>query len=118
MTVNQEERDLLARFRALDPEQRRMVSEFAAFLATREIPAAPAIPTEPVAIPRPAEEKVMQAIKRLRATYPMLDQATLLNEVSSHVTDHLVKGRPAPEVIDDLEALFRQQYEAYKISEA
>lgn len=116
--MNQDERDLLTRYRALDAENRRMVSEFAAFLATRETPPAPHIPTEPLDLPRPVDETVMQAIKRLRATYPMLDQTALLNDVSQHVTDHLVKGRPATEVIDDLEAMFRRQYDAYKISEA
>jgi hypothetical protein len=110
--MNQDERDLLARYRALDIGQRRMVSEFAAFLATRETVPAPEIPAQPLNLPRPADEKVMQAIKRLRATYPMLDQTALLNEVSQHVTEHLVKGRPANEVIDDLEALFKRHYDA------
>lgn len=112
--MNQEERDLLAHFRALDAEQRRMVSEFAAFLTARSVPVAPEVPSEPLTIPRPADEKVMQAIKRLRATYPMLDQTALLNDVSTHVTDHLVKGRPASEVIDDLEALFKRHYQESK----
>ena len=41
----------------------------------------------------------------------MLDRAKLLNETSVLVSQHVIHGRDAREVIDDLEALFRRHYE-------
>jgi hypothetical protein len=65
----------------------------------------------PTDIPRPAEETVVKAVKRLRATYPMLDARKLLNQTSELMTQHLVQGREAIEVIEELEILFRSSYE-------
>ncbi|MGE5241153.1 MAG: Crp/Fnr family transcriptional regulator [Bacteroidota bacterium] len=71
---------------------------------TAEIPA-------PLDIPRPAEESVVKAVKRLRATYPMLDARKLLNETSDLMTQHVMQGREKTEVIEELEILFRVHYE-------
>lgn len=68
------------------------------------------IPT-PLDIPRPTEESVVKAVKRLRATYPMLDARKLLNETSSLMTQHVMQGRDKIEVIEELEILFRTHYE-------
>ncbi len=111
-----QERDLLEAFRALDAEARRSLLDFAAFLRQRaadaaSAPAAPAVPA-PRDIPRPAEESVVRAIRRLAETYPMLDRGAMLNETSALMAQHVMQGRPAAEVIDELEALFRRQYEA------
>ena len=72
--------------------------------AAAEIPA-------PLDIPRPDEESVVKAVKRLRATYPMLDARKLLNETSSLMTQHVMQGRDKIEVIEELEILFRTHYE-------
>lgn len=69
----------------------------------------------PVEVPRPAEETVVKAVKRLRATYPMLDARKLLSQTSDLMTQHIVQGREAVEVIEELELLFRAHYE--KLSE-
>ena len=66
---------------------------------------------EPLEIPRPDEESVVKAVKRLRATYPMLDARKLLNETSSLMTQHVMQGRDKIEVIEELEILFRTHYE-------
>lgn len=66
---------------------------------------------EPLGVPRPEKESVVSAIKRLSATFPMLDKAKMLNDTSVLVTQHVMQGRAADEVIDDLEILFRQHYE-------
>ena len=68
------------------------------------------IPT-PLGIPRPSEESVVKAVKRLRATYPMLDARKLLNQTSDLMTQHVMKGREKTEVIEELEILFRSHYE-------
>ena len=65
----------------------------------------------PVDIPRPDEETVVKAVRRLRATYPMLDARKLLNQTSELMTQHIVQGREAVEVIEELEILFRSHYE-------
>jgi len=65
----------------------------------------------PLDIPRPAEESVIRAIRRLHATYPMLDPAKLLREASELMTQHVTQGRAAVEVIEELEVLFRAHYE-------
>ncbi|MHB8624164.1 MAG: Crp/Fnr family transcriptional regulator [Sulfuricaulis sp.] len=65
---------------------------------------------EPLDIPRPADESVVKAVKRLRATYPMLDARKLLNQTSELMTQHVIKGREKTEVIEELEILFRSHY--------
>ncbi len=105
--------------RKLPAAQAGMLLEFAEFLLRRHGAAGPEegrtgsaveIPA-PVEISRPAEETVVKAVKRLRATYPMLDARKLLNQTSDLMTQHLVQGREAIEVIEELEILFRSHYE-------
>jgi hypothetical protein len=68
-------------------------------------------PPRPEAIPRPDTETVVAAIRRLTATYPMLERDRLLHETSELMTGHVMQGRPATEVIDELEIVFRRHYE-------
>jgi hypothetical protein len=49
-------------------------------------------------------------MKRLRKTYPMIDPDRLLDEAAGLMSAHLLGGRPAREVIDELEALFDKHY--------
>jgi len=42
----------------------------------------------------------------------MLNKDTMLHDTSGLVTQHLVQGRDAMEVIDELEELFRQRYQS------
>jgi len=95
-------------FSQLPAEQQGLLLDFAEFLHQRYPPAPQA--TEPKAIPRPAKESVVAAVKRLSATYPMLEKAALLGETSNLVSQHLMGGREASAVIDDLDALFRDHY--------
>ncbi len=62
--------------------------------------------TEPLDIPRPDTETVIAAVKRLSATYPMIEKSLLLDKTSLLVTEHVVQGRDVVEVIDELEVLF------------
>lgn len=109
-------RRLLRLFEALDEPARDTLLRFAEFLA-REAETAPAVSAtttavpEPRAIPRPAQESVIGAIRRLADTYFMLDKDALLNETSSLMAQHVMQGRSAVEVIDELERLFREEYE-------
>jgi hypothetical protein len=44
----------------------------------------------------------------------MLDRAKLINETAALMSQHLVQGRTAIEVIDDLEALFLHHYQNFQ----
>ncbi len=107
-----DERRLLRLFRELSPGRREGLLDYGEFLLARAQPEIPEIPSEPLAIPRPAQESVVKAIRRLRETYPMLDRAKILHETSGLMTQHLVHGKSAPEVIDELEAMFLRHFEA------
>jgi hypothetical protein len=105
-----DERKLLRFFRALADGERETLLAFAEFLEQRSAPKTEAVPS-PLPLERPKHETVIGALKRLSATYPMLDKATLLNQASVLVSQHVMHGRAAVEVIDELEALFRRHYE-------
>jgi hypothetical protein len=101
------EKRLLELFGQLPEAERKSLLDFAEFLASRCEPVAPPS-LEPKPIPRPAEESVVAALKRLRETYHMLDHAKMLHEASGLMAQHLMQGRPAPEVIDELEEMFQR----------
>jgi hypothetical protein len=42
----------------------------------------------------------------------MLNKDTMLHETSALVAQHLIQGRDAMEVIDELEEIFRQRYQS------
>ncbi|RKT47518.1 hypothetical protein [Thiocapsa rosea] len=110
------ERRLVRSFRALAAEERETLLAFAEFLVQRgaEAPSPHRGPREPIPMPRPAAESVVAAIKRLSKTYEMLDRGPMLNETSALMSAHVLQGRPANEVIDDLEALFARHYRDYR----
>ena len=111
--MKRDEKELLNLLRALPPEQQATLFAFAEFLLARTADA-PGERAAPEPIPRPAEEKVVHAIKRLRATYPMLDHSKMLHEISEYMTQHMIMGKPGREVIDDMEVTFRRHYEQLK----
>jgi len=106
-----QDKKLLNIFRELPADQQDTLLTFAEFLAGRATIGKPPVAAEPQPIPRPPEEKVVQAVRRLRETYPMLDHGKMLHEVSHHMTQHVMQGRAAKEVIDELELVFRAHYE-------
>jgi len=111
--MKRDEKDLLNLLRALPPPQQDTLFAFAEFLAQQSA-STPHTWGAPEPIPRPAAEKVVHAIKRLRATYPMLDHSKMLYEVSESMTQHVVQGKAAVEVIDELEVIFLRRYEGLK----
>lgn len=111
--MSQDEQGLISAFNRLNDTDRKTLLDFAEFLASR-YPADAAITAEPELLPRPAEESVVAAIKRLSSGYHMLDRSKMLHETSALMTEHLMQGRAAVEVIDDLEALFIKHYERHR----
>jgi len=108
--VKKETKKLLGFYRDLPDEVAQQLLDFAEFLAARYKVEAKEI-SLPEEISRPENESVVIAIKRLSATYPMLNKDTLLNETASLVSQNLLQGRDAVEVIDELEVIFSKQYE-------
>lgn len=109
------ERRLLRAYRALGATDREALLAFAEFLLERGARAIrPTHPRDPQPLPRPAEETVIAAIKRLSRTYEMLDRGPMLNETSALMSAHVIQGRAAPEVIDELESLFARYYADYR----
>jgi len=123
--------DLL--LRQLTAEQRRTVIDFARFLAeeNKRRGVAPdeasgaadgestatrsdAVAREPLDIPRPAEEKPVHALKRLKATYPMLTGESLFSEAANLMMRHHMMGHDGGEVIDEMERLFATAYETWQ----
>lgn len=107
------ERELLKHFRVLDPIQQQGALDYLSFLASRPSQVAAVDLPQPVNVPRPEIESVVKAIKRLRATYPMLEPNKLLNDTSNQMTRHMIHSVPAVEIIDELENVFRKHYETY-----
>lgn len=116
------EEQLLALFQSLSPTDQAALLSFAGYLASRsgaqavpETPPPSATPVpEPEPIPRPDDEKVVAAIKRLSRSYPMLDKSKMLGVTSDLMTQHILQGRDAGAVIDELERLFREEYDRLK----
>ena len=108
--MERDEKQLLDLFERLAPEQQDGLIAFAEFLGGSASPAA-GTASEPVAIPRPDGERVTMAIRRLVRSYPMLDRKRLMAEASQFMAQHALNGRPAVEVIDELEKVFARHYQ-------
>jgi hypothetical protein len=142
-TGSADERRLGKLFRSLDAQQREALLSFAEFLVQRasgrqrdsgglptsssypgpadapgsasgELVGPDVVSQVPLVEPRPAQESVVAGIRRLRRTYPMLDTGEMLNEASSLMAAHVLHGRPASAVIDELEALFAERFDAHR----
>ena len=107
---------MLKLFSRLDKDDQEHVLAFVEFLVSRSSSSAETGKEEtanekPVMLPRPEPESVVAAIKRLSKSYSMLDKGDMLHETSDLMSSHVLKGRPAEEVIDELEILFLSHYE-------
>ncbi len=107
------EKKLLALFKRLEASDRDTLLAFAEFLFHHntggDLSEAPL--AKPQIIQRPESESVVAAIKRLTASYPMLEKPQLLNEASAIMTKHVMQGQEVKLAIDELEILFVRFYE-------
>jgi hypothetical protein len=101
--------DLVDLYQAMDDNRKKSLSDFADFLYAQAEPVAKEIPP-PDDVPRPEQETVVGAIKRLKTTYHMVGSMSVFSEASALMTDHMVKGRDVVEVIDEMEVLFDEAY--------
>lgn len=115
--MKKSEKQLLETWRKLSETDQQAVQNFSEFLLGQNGAVEEDVTTEPLDIDRPAEESVMAAIKRLTNTYPMINKDNMLNETSSLVAQHVIHGKDAVEVIDELEIIFRRHYELHSQGE-
>ncbi|HHI93236.1 MAG TPA: Crp/Fnr family transcriptional regulator [Gammaproteobacteria bacterium] len=105
------EKKLLSVFNKLAAVEQENLQAYGEFLLTRHRTKPPQPVPEPQLIPRGENESVVAALKRLSASYSMLDKPQLLNESSVLMTQHVMQGRAANDVIDELETLFARFYQ-------
>ena len=96
-------------FNKLDKDRQQSLFDYAEFLLSKD-GIVPAEIAQPVDIPKPENESVVGAIKRMKQSYPMIDSMEVFTVASNLMTDHMVKGRDAEEVINEIEALFKETY--------
>ncbi len=101
---------LIEIYKKLPDVEREKLLSFAEFTAASYEPHELKI-EKPVLAERPADESVVDGIKRLSAIYRMVDRAQILHETSALMAEHMIQGRAAAEVIDDIEVLFERTYE-------
>jgi len=101
---------LIDLYESMDDERKRSLCDFADFLYAKAEPVSKEIPA-PEDVPRPQEETVVGAVKRLKIKYHMIESMTVFSAASALMTDHMVKGRDLIEVIDEMEILFDDAYE-------
>ena len=127
--MTDQEQSLLDLYRQLSEHDAHALIRYAEFLAgyeqtTAEISQQTAPPSEPKTtaaddlpepevIERPEKERVVDALKRLSATYPMLEKKHLLDRASELVAQHVMFGKPAPQVIDEIEKIFADAYDKF-----
>jgi len=127
--LTEQEQTLLALFNNLTEQDAQTLLRFAEFLANSDSPieivdepetklqedepqvsAVTSSVPKPVPIERPAEEKVVDALKRMSSTYPMLDRKKILDKASALVAQHVMFGQPAAVVINQIEEMFEKEY--------
>jgi len=114
--TNKEERKLVKILKSLDSSDKENLIAFAEFLQVRSKSVddlekiSGEIANEPIDIPRPESESVIHAIKRLGATYPMVNKEDFLHPISDLMTSHIIQGKEATDVIDQLQGLFENEY--------
>ncbi len=95
------EERLLALLRRLPKNQAQQLLDNAELLLERY--GVPEETAQPQDILRPECETVIQVLKRLRASEPMLDRRMLLDETSVLMAQHTLQRRDVVEVIDEME---------------
>lgn len=97
----------------LSDDEQKTLLEYAEFMVSRSSYVEEAISETPLDIQRPEVESVVAAMQRLSKTYPMLDMEKLLHEASGLMSQHIMHGRAAPDVINELQEMFERYYQSH-----
>lgn len=112
MNAESNESRLIEIFETLNEERQNSLIDYATFLQSKGDLVDKAT-VEKILIDRPSEETVVGAIKRLKSTYPMIESMSVFSAASNLMTEHMISGRDAIEVIDEMEILFEEHYEIH-----
>lgn len=112
MANNDAREKLLQFFSNLPDVEQKTLLDFAEFLQVRSPQREPVV-SEPLNLPRPENESVVAAIKRLNQNYPMIERNLLLSETSDLMMQHILRGRAALEIINELEAVFDRRFQEF-----
>jgi len=115
--ANSDQRELRTVIDALTETEVASVLDFARYLRDQR-PLAPEPVPEILDIPRPEGESVINAIRRLTRTYPMLNRDTLFDEASGLMARHMMHGETSEDTIDQLETLFKSRYATWQAESA
>ena len=116
--MKKNEKKLVEIYSSLPDDAAQQLLEFAEFLEQRHPLQNKTEIKEPLDIPRPEDESVIAAVKRLSETYPMLDSEHLLHETSAIVSEHMLQGKDSKQAVDKLEEIFRQHYDSISQSKS
>ena len=105
------EQSLLKAFRQMTPTAQCTLVDFANYLSRQYPVVTPPGSEQPLQVPRPVEESVIAAIRRLAKTYPMLDSDNVFSAATTLMTRHIMGQQATVEVIDELEAMFKASYD-------
>ncbi len=98
----------------LDGKHQQAVVDYPTFLVQQyKIQTPVEAGLKPKVIARSEQETVIGAIKRLKKTHYISDSDTLLDETSSLMGHHILRGREASAVINELQSIFQVKYEKY-----
>jgi len=95
----------------LSESEQKTLLEYTEFMVSRSTHTQEQVSNVPLDILRPIEETVVAAMQRLSKTYPMLNIDKLLHDASGLMSEHIMKGRAALEVVDELQVLFEKNYQ-------
>ena len=109
------EKKLLRLYRDMSDDDQHALFRYAEFLFEKqEVNLDDEVLAEPLSIEPKENETVVGALKRLSASYPMLDKAKMLDQTSTLMSDHLMRGKAKEVVIQEFETLFAEQYQLIK----
>ena len=116
--MSEKEQNLITIFKQLNDTDQASVLSFTEFLSSKSkhqpgYKTEPMVLEKPLDMPRPEDEKVVIAIKRLSATYPMIKSSSVLDHAAKVMTDHMMHGKETKQAINELELLFSEHYEKY-----
>lgn len=112
--MSSEKKRLIKLLATMSLQHQRSLLDYAEFLLHKSsADTEPEERLQPLDQSRPENENVVNAIKRLRVCYFMLNTDVLLNETSILMGQFIMQGREAEAVIDDLETLFDDHYQKY-----
>jgi hypothetical protein len=118
--LSKNERLLCKFYKQLSEGDRETLLSFAEFLNSRDgvsgsidVMKKPSLQL-PVLIKATENESVVKGIKRLKSSYFMIEDENLLHEISALMSEHIMKGVSAEDIILKIEAVFDKFYQQYQ----